>query len=135
MKNKAFTLIEVMVVIAIIAMIAAMIMPAIGKIKDKINGVESPENVMANAEIVQINGTACAVNLDQAYKVELKPSFNGVGVSVYLSTLPDNSEIIQENGKTYLYWVPLTRNTVKTTLITAGAGGLKETKEITLMVR
>ncbi len=134
MKNKAFTLIELMVIICIIAMLLAIAVPGFKKVKDLINGVQTVEDQMAAAEIVQLTNGKVAVTLDVAYKIELKPAFNGAGVNVYLSELPENSEIIQENGKTYLYWVPTVRKTTKTTLITAAAGTNKE-QEITLMVR
>lgn len=134
MKNKAFTLIELMVIICIILMLMAVAVPVFRKVMDKVNGVQTVEQIQAAAEIVQITNGFVAVNLDVAYKVELKPAFNGVGVNVYLSELPENSEIIQENGKTYLYWVPTVKKTTKTTMITAAAGTNKE-QEITLMVR
>lgn len=135
MKNKGFTLIELMVVVCIIAMLLAIALPAMQAIINKAKGIESPDDIMAKAQIVQIEGTSVAVTADEAVKIELKPAFNGAGVKIFLSTLPENSEIIQENGKTYLYWIPLKAGEHITTNIITSAGELKETKEIKLMVR
>lgn len=132
MKKKGFTLIELIVVVAIIAMLLALIVPAISKVKNILSGVQTEEQ----AEIIQLENNTVAVSLDVPYKIELKPAFQGAGINinVYLTNTPENSEIIKENGKTYLYWIPTSRETITTTVITA-TPDLKKEQEITLLVR
>ena len=134
MKKKGFTLVELMVVVAIIAMILALIVPAISKVKDQINGVQTDAQVMESAEIIQLKNNIISVEIDKPYKIELKPAFQGDGVNIYLTNTPENSEIIKENGKTYLYWVPTSRKTITTTVITV-TPDLKKEQEVTLLVR
>ncbi len=109
-------------------------MPALGKVKRLLSGEKTDTQVMESAEIIQFENDTVAVNLDQPYKIELKPAFQGAGVNIYLTNTPENSEIIQENGKTYLYWIPVSRETITTTVITA-TSNLKEKQEVTLLVR
>jgi len=134
MKKKGFTLIEMLVVIAIIAMLMAILIPIFGKAVNILSGVQTEEQVMESAEIVQLKNNVVSVELDKPYKIELKPAFNGGNVSIYLTNTPENSEIIKENGKTYLYWIPVNRNHIKTTVITASKN-LKKEQEINLLVR
>jgi prepilin-type N-terminal cleavage/methylation domain-containing protein len=134
MKKKGFTLIELMVVVAIIAMLLAILIPAMKKGIDIARGVQTEEQVMEAAEIVQLVNNVVSVEVDKPYKIELKPSFMGDSVSIYLTNTPENSEIIKEAGKTYLYWVPVDSKMIKTTVITASKNLNKE-QEITLIVR
>ena len=134
MEKKGFTLIEMLVVIATIMMLLALVVPAIQKVSDIANGVQTEDQVKQSAEIVQLENNNVAVEIDVPYKIELKPAFSGAGVNIYLTNLPENSEIIKENGKTYLYWIPVDRKMITTTVITA-TSDLKKEQEITLMVR
>jgi hypothetical protein len=119
-------------------MLGAILVPAIQKGINIARGVQTDEQVeaelMESAEIVQLVNNVVAVDVDKPYKIELKPAFNGAGVNIYLSNTPENSEIIKEGGKTYLYWIPVDRKQIKTTVITASPNLNKE-QEITLIVR
>jgi len=134
MKLRGFTLIELIVVMAIIALLISILLPAFRAILgDKAE--QETIDLLATAEIVQVvNGTA-AVSVDVPYKIELKPAYVGANVAVHLSNIPENSEIIQENGKYYLFWVPLDRTTLETTIITSAPNLDKQEQKITVMVR
>jgi competence protein ComGC len=137
MKLKAFTLVEIMVIIAIMAMIIVIVIPPIKALYYITTDKEIPktvEQIEQDAEIIQIENDLVAVDKNKTIKIEIKPAFHGKDVKVYLTNLPDNSRLIYNNGKTYLFWIPQKSDITKTTIITA-AGELKETYEIKLIVR
>lgn len=130
MKTKGFTLIELLVVIAIIAMLLALVVPALRGVADYAKEIDTQKT----ATLVPMENNLAGVVLDQLQKIELKPAFNGPNVTIYLSYMPDGSKIIEEDGKFYLLWTPLTRAMVKTTVITSAPNLTKE-QEIEFIVR
>lgn len=134
MKKNGFTLIELIVIICIIALLLAILVPAILKTKEYAEEIAAKQKAEAEVTIVVMKTNVVLVKVDVACKIELKPAFSGPNVEIYLSKTPGDSEIVVENGKYYLLWTPQKANTFKTTLITAAAH-LKEEKEITILVR
>lgn len=132
MKKKAFTLIELLVVMAIIAMLLGLVANKFRSVKDQL-AIDAGEEAYNNAVIVKIDKNTAMVRQDQINKIELKPAFSGPGVKVYLTNTPSNSEIIVENGKSYLMWAPENTETFKTTVITKSSD-MKEEREITIFV-
>lgn len=132
MKKKAFTLIELLVVMAIIAMLLGLVANKFRSVKDQL-AIDAGEEAYNNAVIVKIDKNTAMVRQDQINKIELKPAFSGPGVKVYLTNTPSNSEIIVENGKSYLMWAPENTETFKTTIITKSSD-MKEEREITIFV-
>ncbi len=130
MKKNGFTLIELIVIIAIIAMLLAMLVPAMKKIAGK------AEEIMAEqkAVVVVMKTDTAAVKVDILHKIELRPDFSGPKVQVYLSNVPEGAEIIAEGSKYYLLWTPHQITMFTTTVITAAPPNLTKEREITIMV-
>jgi prepilin-type N-terminal cleavage/methylation domain-containing protein len=132
MKKKAFTLIELLVVMAIIAMLLSLVVTGVKKVREQ-KVVDEQAEAYNNAVVVVISDDSAMARQDQINKIELKPAFSGPGVKVYLTNTPSNSEIIVENGKSYLMWAPENTETLKTTIITKSAD-MKEEREIKIFV-
>ena len=132
MKKKAFTLIELLVVMAIIAMLLSLVVTGVKSVKDKLEEASGAE-AYKNAVVVTLSNDSAMVRQDQLNKIELKPAFSGPGVKVFLTDTPTNSEIVVENGKSYLLWGPENKETFKTTIITS-SGDMKKEQEITIFV-
>ncbi len=152
MKKKGFSLIELMIVISIIGLLAAIMIPAVKKAKElakdkeatdqkkQYQPVEQPRTRSVEPPKDQIiivtvkKGIAwCTLNADN--KIELKPAFVGTNVNVFMSSLPDRATIVQENGKHYLLWTPTKKEIFKGVMTTAAPGMDKKEDKITIFVR
>ena len=118
---------------AIIAMLLGLLIPAIKTVKDKL-AEQAGAEAYENAVVVTISNDSAMARQDQINKIELKPAFSGPSVEVFLTDTPTNSEIIVENGKSYLMWAPESTETFKTTIITSSSSGMKEKRGITFFV-
>lgn len=130
MRKKGFTLVELIVTIMIIAMLIAITVPAMMKIKTMAEGIRETQN----ATVVVTEKGLVEVRLGQLSKIELKPAFNGIGVKVFLAEIPDGGEIIEKDNRYYLLWTPATKETFKTIIITS-AGELTKEEELMIFVK
>jgi len=130
MKKDGWTLMELLVVMAIIAMLIALISPAIFKTKEYAEELRTAQE----ATLVIMKTDTVSIFVDVLSKIELKPSFSGPKVDVYLSNIPDGAEVITEDGKYYLLWTPQKTSMFKATVITSAPNLTKE-QEITIIVK
>lgn len=130
MSRKGFSLMELLVCVAILAMLFAILFPALKKIKDMAEEIRAE----TNATVVVLEKGLVEIEQNKPYKIELKPALNGINIKIYLTDLPEGGKMIEEDGKTYLLWTPTTRETFKTKLITSGEN-LKEETEIMVFVK
>lgn len=151
MKQKAFTLIELMVVIGIILLLAAIIAPAVKKAKELTQAEKAGEQLQSQpaeqhsshpAEsskdttvMLKVKRGIVWATLNAFNKIELEPAFVGTNVNVFMSSLPDGATIIQENGKHYLLWNPTKKEIFKGVMTTAAPGMDKKEDKITIFVR
>ena len=76
MKNKAFTLIELMIVISIAAMLVAILMPAIMHFRNP-NKSTNSKITTSDVTIVELENNIASVKINITSKIELKPAFIG----------------------------------------------------------
>jgi len=109
MKKKGFTLIELMVLIAIVAMLAAILAPACNKIRQAVEEAE----IQDNAQVAQIENGNLNLKVGITYKILLSPSFvsDGSAPTMSIKDPPAGISIGVEEGDggsvfSYLYWTP-----------------------------
>jgi prepilin-type N-terminal cleavage/methylation domain-containing protein len=134
MKAKGFTLIELMVVMLIVSLLVAVAIPVIsGKVQSKVQSKEQVPQKQSIA-IVELKNDSLLIHQNINYKIILKPAFQGPNVDLYLTEIPDNAEVIIENGRYYLLWTPMTGSTLRTTIITSAPNLMKE-QDVTIFVK
>ena len=130
MKNRGFTLIDLLVTIAILSMLCVLSLPVIQKVGENLDKEKAVEEAV---EVLVENNSALA-SQQQLNKIIIKPAFYGKGMDCFLSDMPTGSEMHREGNNFHLLWTPEDNETFKTTIITV-APNLKEKQEITIYVR
>lgn len=137
MQKKGFTLIELMVIIAIIAMLLSIIGPCIKKVK------EAEER--QDAQVAKIENGNLNLKTGITYKILLSPSFisDGSVPTMSIKNPPAGVSIRVEEGQggstvSYLYWTPqevgLSKMTIVTTATTRDGSGMKEERIVEVFI-
>ncbi len=132
MKNKGFTLIELMVVIAIIAMMLAIALPALQTIMGQ-NPEQKNKAAFEAIEQVEIDNGKVRVSRGSEYKIPISPSVSSSSgtCEMFAKSLPVNAEVKTFNEKYYIVWSPEAGVRQDVTIITS-SGSLKDEVIITL---